>query len=96
MQRLARGIFGMAAWVMAAFAVAAGPYEGEVRRVDKSAAKVTIRHGPLAQLDMPPMTMVFQVRDRGWLDLVKPGDKVRFDAEKSGGAYVVTHIEVVQ
>ena len=47
--------------------------EGEVRRVDKEARKLTIRHGPIANLDMPPMTMVFQVPDVSVLDQVKVG-----------------------
>ena len=67
--------------------------EGEVRKVDKDAKKLTIRHGPIVNLDMPPMTMVFQVQDAALLDGVRAGDKVRFNAEKSGGAYVVTLIE---
>ena len=67
--------------------------EGEVRRVDKVAKKLTIRHGPLANLDMPAMTMVFQVRDAAVLDKVKPGDKIRFVAEKVDGAYVATKVE---
>lgn len=67
--------------------------EGEVRRIDRDAKKLTIRHGRLEKLDMPPMTMVFQVKDPAVLDQVKVGDKVRFDAEKVGGAYLVTKIE---
>ena len=67
--------------------------EGEVRRVDKAAKKLTIRHGAIANLDMPPMTMVFQVQDPAVLDTVKAGDKIRFNAEKSGGAYTVTRVE---
>jgi Cu(I)/Ag(I) efflux system periplasmic protein CusF len=67
--------------------------EGEVRRVDKDAKKLTIKHGPLTKLDMPPMTMVFQVSDAAMLDKVKVGDKIRFDAEKVGGAYRITRIE---
>ena len=67
--------------------------EGEIRKVDKSAAKLTIRHGALKNLDMPPMTMVFQVKDKAWLDKLKAGDKVRFQAEKQGTDYVVTVIE---
>ena len=67
--------------------------EGEVRKVDKEAKKLTIRHGPIANLDMPPMTMVFQVQDPAVLDSVKAGDKIRFQAEKSGGAYTATKIE---
>jgi Cu(I)/Ag(I) efflux system protein CusF len=68
--------------------------DGEVRKVDRDAKKITIRHGPLPQLDMPqPMTMVYQVRDAALLDKAKPGDKVKFEAEKIGGAFVVTRIE---
>jgi Cu/Ag efflux protein CusF len=68
--------------------------EGEVRRVDKDAKKITIKHGPLQKLDMPAMTMVFQVSDPAMLEKVKAGDKVRFDAEKVGGAFMLTKIEV--
>lgn len=67
--------------------------EGEVRKVDKDAKKITIKHGPLTKLDMPAMTMVFQVKDPAFLDKVKTGDKVRFDADKIGGAFTVTQIE---
>jgi Cu/Ag efflux protein CusF len=67
--------------------------EGEIRRIDKEAKKVTIRHGPLRSLDMPAMTMVFQVKDAAMLDRLQPGDKVNFEAEKVGGAYVVTRME---
>ena len=70
--------------------------EGEVRKVDKDAKKITIKHGPLAKLDMPAMTMVFQVKDPAMLDQVKAGDKIRFDAEKVGSAYTVTRIEPAQ
>jgi Cu/Ag efflux protein CusF len=67
--------------------------EGEVRKVDKDAKKITLKHGPIQNLDMPAMTMVFQVKDTALLDKVKPGDKVKFRAEKVGGAYQVTRIE---
>ena len=67
--------------------------DGEVRKVDKDAKKITIKHGPLANLDMPPMTMVFQVKDPAMLEQVKAGDKVKFQAEKLGGAYTLTRIE---
>lgn len=72
---------------------AAAMSEGEVRKVDLDAKKITLRHGPIANLDMPPMTMVFQVKDPAMLNTVKTGDKVKFTAEKSGSAYVVTRIE---
>ena len=67
--------------------------EGEVRKVDKDAKKITIKHGPLQKLDMPAMTMVFQVKDPAMLEQVKAGDKVRFEAEKIGGAFTVTKIQ---
>jgi Cu(I)/Ag(I) efflux system protein CusF len=74
----------------------AGMNDGEVRKVDKDARKLTIKHGPLAKLDMPPMTMVFQVKDTAMLDQVKAGDRIKFDAEKVGGAYIVTRIEAAR
>lgn len=68
--------------------------DGEVRKVDKAGGRLTIRHGPLPQLDMPqPMTMVYRVKDPALLERVKAGDKVRFEAEKIGGAFTVTKIE---
>ena len=70
--------------------------EGEVRKVDKDANKITLRHGPIPSLDMPAMSMVFQVKEPALLDQVKAGDKIRFSAEKIGGQYVVTRIEPAQ
>jgi Cu(I)/Ag(I) efflux system periplasmic protein CusF len=70
--------------------------EGEVRRIDKERQRITIRHGVIPSLDMPPMTMVFQVQDRAMLDRVQVGQKVRFDADKKGSTYTVTHLEVAQ
>ena len=66
--------------------------EGEVRKIDKEAKKITIQHGPIQNLDTPAMTMVFQVKDLAMLDQVKSGDKVNFEAEKSGGAFTVIRI----
>jgi Cu/Ag efflux protein CusF len=89
-------------WMFAAAALVAAPVfaqamaDGEIRRVDKEAKKLTIKHGPLPDLDMPAMTMVFQVKDPAVLDQVKAGDKVKFAAEKLGGAYTVTKIEAVK
>jgi len=68
--------------------------EGEVRKVDPAQAKVTLKHGEIKSLEMPPMTMVFGVRDKALLDRVKPGDRVRFSVEKSGARYVITALEV--
>ena len=68
--------------------------EGEVRKVDKGAGKISIRHGEIKNLDMPPMSMVFQVKDRALLDKVKAGDKVRFTADQINGDYTLMSIEV--
>ena len=70
--------------------------EGEIRKVDLEARKLTLRHGEIRNLDMPAMTMVFQVKDPLLLTLLKAGDKVRFRAEKSSGALVVTNIQPVR
>ena len=67
--------------------------EGEIRKVDMEAKKITIKHGEIKNLNMPGMTMVFQVKDPALLDTVKAGDKIRFKAEKAGGAIVVTDIQ---
>jgi Cu/Ag efflux protein CusF len=70
---------------------------GEVRRVNKEQGKITLRHGEIKSLDMPAMTMVFEVRDPKLLDAVKAGDKVRFRVIKEpNGAYVVTDIKPAQ
>jgi Cu/Ag efflux protein CusF len=68
--------------------------DGEVRKVDKDQGKVTLKHGPIASLDMPGMTMVFKVADPKVLDTLKPGDKVRFAADRINGVITVTTIEV--
>ena len=70
--------------------------EGEVRKVDKDAMKITIRHGPISNLDMPAMSMVFQVKDPALLDKVKAGDKIKFAADRVGGVYTVTKLEPVK
>lgn len=78
---------GLPAW-------AADDYtDAEVRRVDKGAATLTLKHGEIRNLDMPPMTMVFGVKDKAVLELVKAGDKVRFKAVKEGSNYVVTELQ---
>ena len=81
----------------ASAAAAATPMaDGEVRKIDKEQGKVTLRHGPIANLDMPGMTMVFKVADSKMLDRVKEGDKVKFAADKVDGAITVTAIEVAK
>ncbi len=67
--------------------------EAEVRKVDTAAGKISLKHGEIKNLDMPPMTMVFQVSDPALLGKVKAGDKVRFTASQINGAYTVMSIE---
>lgn len=74
-------------------AVAADMTEAEVRKVDMENKKITLKHGEIKNLDMPGMTMVFQVKEPAMLDKVKTGDKVRFKAEKLNGALVVTDLQ---
>lgn len=70
--------------------------DGEVRKIDKEQGKVTLKHGPLANLDMPGMTMVFKVIDPKMLEGIKEGDRVKFSADKVNGAFSVTAIEVAK
>lgn len=70
--------------------------DGEVRKVDKEQAKITLRHGRIENLDMPPMTMVFKVASPKLLDGLKAGDKVKFAADNVDGAMTVTAVEVVK
>ena len=73
-------------------ALAQGMADGEVRKVDKENRKITLKHGEIKSLDMPPMTMAFQVKDPALLDKVKPGDKVQFNVVKDGAKLTVTEI----
>lgn len=68
--------------------------EGEIRKIDREAGKLTLRHGPIVNLDMPGMTMSFRVSEPQMLDSLKVGDKIRFVAERVNGATLVTRIEM--
>ena len=70
--------------------------EATVKKVDKAAGTVTLAHGPIANLGMPPMTMMFKAKDKAMLKKVKAGDKVRFRAAETGGAYTVVRIEAAR
>jgi Cu/Ag efflux protein CusF len=67
--------------------------DGEIRKVDRENKKITIKHGEIKHLDMPGMTMVFQIRDPALFEKLKAGDKVKFMAEKLEGAFVVTVLQ---
>lgn len=69
--------------------------EAEVRRVDAAAGKISLKHGDIKNLDMPPMSMVFQLQDKALLGNIKAGDRVRFTADKVNGSYTVLEIQAV-
>ncbi|VXB78925.1 putative Cation efflux system protein CusF [Pseudomonas sp. 8BK] len=70
--------------------------QGEVRKIDAANLKITLRHGPLANIGMPPMTMVFQVQDAAQLEGLKVGDKVSFVAQQQGSQFVASELQAVQ
>jgi Cu(I)/Ag(I) efflux system protein CusF len=67
--------------------------DGEIRKVNKDTSKITIKHGEIKNMDMPPMTMVFNVKDKAWLDKFQAGDKVKFMVAKEDGKMVVTDLQ---
>ena len=68
--------------------------EGEIKKINRDSKKMTIKHGDIKSLDMPGMTMVFQIRDTSLLETFKAGDKVKFVIEKLDGAFVVTSMQL--
>ncbi|MFU2488714.1 copper-binding protein [Thauera sp. WH-1] len=80
----------------AAGAAQFAPSEGEVKRLDKAGKRVTIAHGPLENLGMPPMTMAFEVEDAAVVEALKVGDRIRFIAGKDGRRYTARDVEVMQ
>jgi len=87
---------GAPAAAATATAAATPMADGEVRKIDKEQGKLTLKHGPIANLDMPGMTMVFKVADPKMLDALKQGDMVRFAASNINGAITVTAIETAK
>ena len=66
---------------------------GEVVKVDRPAARITLKHAPIRNLDMDAMTMGFRVAAPAMLDTVKAGDKVRFEADRINGAITITRLD---
>jgi Cu(I)/Ag(I) efflux system protein CusF len=94
------GVIALAALLTAAATsppVLAGAHQalvdGEVTKLDASAGKITIRHGPIRKFDMDGMTMVFRANDPSMFKAVKPGDKIKFGVDKINGQLTVTTIE---
>ena len=75
---------------------AADMTDGEVRRVDIEGGRLTLRHAEIKSLEMPPMTMVFVVKDKALLTKVKAGNRVKFKAINDAGKFTVTEIQVIQ
>lgn len=67
--------------------------DAEVRKVDLVTHKITLKHGDIKNLDMPPMTMVFEAQDPALLNGVQAGDRVRFTADKVNGRYTLVSLE---
>lgn len=67
--------------------------EGTIKKIDAASQRVMLAHGPIANLGMPPMTMMFKVKDAALLKPLKEGDKVRFRVEDVGGDYTIVRIE---
>jgi len=89
-----RTLLPLLALAIGASAFAQGPStEGEVRKIDAAQKKITLKHGEIKNLDMPPMTMAFRVKDPSVLNQLVVGDHVRFTVEKVDGTYTVTQIQ---
>lgn len=71
---------------------APAPANGEITKIDAAAGRITMRHGPIRNLDMESMTMVFRAGDPAMLTAVKPGDKVVFEAERVNGQITITRM----
>jgi len=67
--------------------------EGTVKKIDVAGQRVMLAHGPIANLGMPPMTMMFKLKDAAMLKKLKDGDKVRFRVEDVGGEYTIVRID---
>ena len=87
---------GGALLTLAAWAQTAELSEGEIRKIDQAAGKITIAHGEIKSIDMPPMTMVFTVKNPALFDALKKGDKVRFAVVREDGKLVLTEIVPVR
>ena len=91
---LTRTLGGLIVGLSVALSVQAQPVDGEVKKIDVDAGKITLKHGPIQNLDIPAMQMAFRVANPAWLQKLQVGDKVSFEADKVGGQFTVTAIEV--
>jgi Cu/Ag efflux protein CusF len=89
----AAGLLALLTCSANAFAQGAPTVAGTVEKVDAAQGKITIDHGPIPNLDMEAMTMVFRAGDKAMLKQVKKGDKVQFTADRVNGQITVTKIQ---
>ncbi len=89
-----RTLTGLIAGATLALAAHAEPVDGEVKKIDVGAGKVTLQHAEIKSLDMPAMKMAYRVSDPAWLKTLQVGDKVTFSADKVNGQFTVTAISV--
>jgi len=95
---IAAAVFGLSATAAAPVALAQSDMiDGQVTKIDESAGKITIKHGPIKKLDMDEgMTMVFRAADPAILKGVKAGDKVKFEPDRVNGQFTVNKIQKVR
>ena len=96
MNHILKTLAAFATGLLLSATVAAQTVDGTVEKIDVDAGKVTLRHGEIKSIDMPPMKMAFRVADPKWLQTLQVGDKVKFDAAKVNGQFTVTAITVVK
>jgi Cu/Ag efflux protein CusF len=91
-------LFATLALLVTAHAGIAAPVltDAEVRKVDKPAARITLKHAEIRSLDMPAMTMAYRVNDPAMLDKVQPGDHVRFAVERVNSQYTIVQLDLVR
>jgi len=95
MSLMAASMLVLSGGMLASVTLAQAPMvNGQVTKIDESAGKITLKHGPIKNLDMNEgMTMVFRVQDPAMLKQLKVGEKVKFDADRINGQITVTKIE---
>ncbi len=67
--------------------------EGVIKKIDTNTGKITIKHGPIDNLDMPPMSMVFGVQDTAMLEGLAKGDNVKFYVVDKNGKMIIEELE---
>lgn len=93
---LPHAVFAVANGAATVVPVSTDEADGEIRKIDKDAMKLTIKHGEIKSLDMPAMTMVFRVKEVAMFDTLKSGDKIKFKANRENGSLTVTEIHIVK